>query len=256
MVERADNLTAKQRQVLVYIGQSIMNHGYVPTVREMCEGLSLSSPATVQNHVRALKAKGYLTGQDGMARTLSITEKGRTVLSAEFGEDTLSSAGPSGANEGSRQFGGAMNDRIRSLVTKSSELEPFDDTRSMGEIVPLPLVGRVAAGTPILAEENVEETLVLPASLAGKGSFMLRVHGDSMINVGIFDGDLLIVQQQNTADDHDIVVAMIDGEATVKTFYRERDRIRLQPENDAMSPIYSSDVDIVGKVVGLLRTRL
>ena len=126
----------------------------------------------------------------------------------------------------------------------------------MGEIVPLPLIGRVAAGTPILAEENVEETLVLPASLAGKGSFMLRVHGDSMINVGIFDGDLLIVQQQSTADDHDIVVAMIDGEATVKTFYRERDRIRLQPENDSMTPIYSNQVDVVGKVVGLLRTRL
>lgn len=249
----SESLTAKQRQVLVFIGQNILHRGYVPTVREMCEGLSLSSPATVQNHVRALKTKGYLTGQDGMARTLSLTTHGLAVLREELGDEVDV---PNGRNDGESFAGRSFGMRMGGLGKRTDGVEPFDDSRSLGEIVSLPLVGRVAAGTPILAEENVEETLVLPASLVSGGSFMLRVHGDSMVNVGIFDGDLLIVQQKNTAEDHDIVVAMIDGEATVKTFYRERDRIRLQPENDTMAPIYSHEVDIVGKVVGLLRTKL
>jgi repressor LexA len=119
----------------------------------------------------------------------------------------------------------------------------------------LPLVGRVAAGMPILAEQNVEETLTLPTSIVGDASsFILRVRGESMINAGIYDGDYIVVKEQDDAHDGEIVVALIDDSATVKTFYRERDRIRLQPENDTMEPIYVVNPTILGKVTALIRT--
>lgn len=122
-----------------------------------------------------------------------------------------------------------------------------------GNVRSVPLVGSVAAGQPILAAENIEQTMCLPTEIADERTFLLRVRGESMIEVGIFDGDFVVVRQQPTADNGDIVVAMIDEEATVKTFYREPDRIRLQPENAALDPIYSRDVTILGKVVALFR---
>jgi repressor LexA len=122
------------------------------------------------------------------------------------------------------------------------------------ETVSLPIVGRVAAGVPITATENLEDTFVLPASFVGrKGSFMLRVKGDSMIDAAILDGDLIVVEPQPDAHNGQIVVALIDGEATVKTFYREAGRIRLQPENRTMEPIYVDDVTVVGRVEAVVR---
>src|SRR5665213_1087045 len=122
------------------------------------------------------------------------------------------------------------------------------------ETISLPVVGRVAAGVPITAAENLEDTFVLPASFVGRnGSFMLRVKGDSMIDAAILDGDLIVVEPQPTANNGEIVVALIDGEATVKTFYREADRIRLQPENRTMEPIYVDDVTVVGRVEAVVR---
>jgi repressor LexA len=122
------------------------------------------------------------------------------------------------------------------------------------ETISLPIVGRVAAGVPITATENLEDTFVLPASFVGRnGSFMLRVKGDSMIDAAILDGDLIVVEPQPDAHNGQIVVAMIDGEATVKTFYREAGRIRLQPENRTMEPIYVDDVTVVGRVEAVVR---
>ena len=122
-------------------------------------------------------------------------------------------------------------------------------------VISLPLVGRVAAGTPILAEQNVEESLSLPTSIVGdSSSFILRVRGESMINAGIFDGDYIVVKEQQDAHDGEIVVALIDDSATVKTFYRENDRIRLQPENDFMEPIYVKNPVILGRVTALIRS--
>ena len=123
--------------------------------------------------------------------------------------------------------------------------------------VDIPILGRVAAGTPIMAAENHEGSLNLDASLVGnQESFALRVNGDSMVNAGILDGDIVVVRVQQGADNGDIVVALMDEEATVKRFYREKDAIRLQPENSAMSPIYSADVEICGKVVALVRPQV
>lgn len=122
------------------------------------------------------------------------------------------------------------------------------------QIRAVPIVGQVAAGAPLLAAENLEGTMTLPAEVADESAFILKVRGESMIEAGIFDGDFVVVRQQNTANNGDIVVALIgDEEATVKTFYREPDRIRLQPENATMEPIYSRDVTVMGKVVALFR---
>jgi repressor LexA len=122
-------------------------------------------------------------------------------------------------------------------------------------LITLPIVGRVAAGVPILAEQNIEEHLTLPTSIVGdSSSFVLRVRGQSMINAGIYDGDYVVVKEQKDAHDGEIVVAMIDESCTVKTFYRENDQIRLQPENDMMPPIYVRDPVIVGKVTALIRS--
>ncbi len=139
---------------------------------------------------------------------------------------------------------------------RALEVLDFRDTDSAidyGQVHAVPVVGHVAAGQPLLASENIEQTLPLPAEFAGEQTFILRVRGESMVDAGILDGDFVVVRQQPTAGNGEIVVAMIEDEATVKTFYREADRIRLQPENSTMEPIYARDVQILGKVVALFR---
>lgn len=234
MQTNSEGLTTKQREVLEFIGAWIQRESVVPTVREIAEGLNLSSPATAHNHIAALKTKGFLEGADGRSRALRLTDRGRAALSGTV----------------------AAHARTATIGTGTATAGDFDPSATPGEIVTLPVIGRVAAGSPILAEENIDDTIALPASLVDGNAFMLRVKGDSMVNAGIFNGDLVIVRSQDTATDTDIVVALIDGEATVKTYYREANRIRLQPENDTMAPIYATEVTIAGKVVGLLRPRL
>ncbi|NLY67675.1 MAG: transcriptional repressor LexA [Tissierellia bacterium] len=147
---------------------------------------------------------------------------------------------------------------IRKDPTKPRAIEVLDksDDTSLPikKTVDIPIVGRVTAGEPILAVEHIEDTFPIPAEMAERGSlFMLKVQGDSMINAGILNGDYVIVKQQNDAINGDIVVALLDNEATVKRFYKEKDHIRLQPENDAMSPIITDNAIILGKVIGLYR---
>jgi repressor LexA len=139
---------------------------------------------------------------------------------------------------------------------RALEVLDFRDTDSAvdyGQVHSVPLVGQVAAGSPILAAENIEQTIPLPAEFAEEHTFILRVRGESMIDAGILDGDFVVVKQQNTARDGDIVVALLEDEATVKRFFREPDRIRLQPENSALEPIYARDVEVLGKVIALFR---
>jgi repressor LexA len=147
---------------------------------------------------------------------------------------------------------------IRRDPTKPRALEVFDYRDSdrgidYGQVRAIPLVGQVAAGAPILAAENIEATIPLPAELADEDTFLLRVKGDSMVGAGILDGDYVVVHQQRTATNGDVVVAMLEDEATVKRFFKEPDRVRLQPENASMEPIYATDVTILGRVQGLFR---
>ncbi len=211
----ARSITKRQQQIYDFIRSYQKEKGYPPSVREMAAAVGLSSPSTVHAHLSALEAHGLIKRDKTKPRALEL-----------FNEDGSS------VKEG----------------TISIENEP--DRGS----VSLPLVGRVAAGIPILAEQNIEDTFTLPTEIASdSSSFILEVHGESMINAGIFNGDYIIVREQRSAMNGEIVVAMIDGEATVKTFYKEAGRVRLQPENDTMEPIYASNPTILGKVVALMR---
>lgn len=209
----ARKITKRQQQIYDFIRTYQKEKGYPPSVREMAAAVGLSSPSTVHAHLSALEDLGLIKRDATKPRALEV-----------FNSD-----------------GSAIN---------ASEIR---ETSTRGTIS-LPLVGRVAAGLPILAEQNVEDTFTLPTEIAtDSSSFVLEVHGNSMINAGIFNGDYIIVREQKSAINGEIIVAMIDGEATVKTFYKERGRVRLQPENDAMEPIYADNPTILGKVVALMR---
>ena len=211
-------LKDRERKILEYMKREIQEKGYPPTVREICSALNIKSTSTVHKDMAALEREGYLKKDPSKPRAYMIVD--------QDGEDMAAPA------------------------HEYVEVERND-------IVDIPVVGRIAAGTPILAEQNVEDTFPVPARYASGGTnFMLTVHGESMIDAGIMDGDYILVEQQNTARDGEIVVAMVDGfesEATVKTFYKEADHIRLQPENASMSPILVKDVKILGRVKGVFR---
>lgn len=216
-----NQLKDREQKILDFMKDEIRTKGYPPTVREICSALHIKSTSTAHKDIASLVKQGYLKKDPSKPRALMVVDMERDTQETPF------STAPSYAEDFHRE-----------------------------DIIDVPVVGRVAAGIPILAEQNIEETFPIPAQYAGGSNFMLRVCGESMINVGIMDGDLILVEQQNTARNGEIVVAMIDGfesEATVKTFYKENGHIRLQPENDTMSPIIVQDVKVLGKVKGVFR---
>ena len=197
-------ISDKQAQILEYIKDQIMEKGYPPAVREICEAVHLKSTSSVHSHLATLEKRGY----------------------------------------------------IRRDPTKPRAIEICDDNFQMlrTETASLPVVGRVAAGEPILAEQNIESYFPVPAEYVPRGeSFVLKVHGTSMINAGIMDGDYIFVNSCRNAENGEIIVALIDDSATVKRFYNEDCHIRLQPENDEMEPIIVEDCQILGKVFGVYR---
>ncbi len=197
-------ISDKQREILEYIKAEILNKGYPPAVREICEAVKLKSTSSVHSHLETLEKNGYISRDPTKPRAIEIVD------------------------------------------------ENFNLTRR--EMVNVPIVGRVAAGEPILAVENIENYFPIPAEfMPNEQTFILQVQGESMINAGILDGDYILVEQQTTANDGDMVVALVDDSATVKTFYKENGYYRLQPENDFMEPIIVSDVMIMGKVIGTFR---
>ncbi|NLG03308.1 MAG: transcriptional repressor LexA [Clostridia bacterium] len=197
-------ITAKQAEILEYIKAEILERGYPPAVREICEAVHLKSTSSVHSHLETLEKNGY----------------------------------------------------IRRDPTKPRAIEIIDDSFQMvrHEMTSIPMIGTVAAGMPILAQENIEGFFPLPVELAPNAeSFILKIKGDSMINVGIFNGDMIFVEKCNTAKNGEIIVALVEDSATVKTFYKEGGHFRLQPENDTMDPIIVEQCEILGKVYGVLR---
>ncbi len=214
----------RQNSILEFMREQIDANGYPPTVREICEHLNIKSTSTVHGDIKVLQEKGLV--KKGSA-------KSRAVLPM------------------------TQNKNTASKEATSSTQHKQESSVSM-DVVELPVIGRVAAGTPILAEQNIEDTMAFPSRFIGTGNnFVLTVHGNSMINVGINDGDYLIVSESSEARNGEIVVAQVEGEfeseMTVKTFYRENGHIRLQPENDELDPIIVNDCRIVGKVRGVFR---
>jgi repressor LexA len=206
-------LTVRQRRVLEVIRQAVDRRGYPPSLREIGESVGLTSPSSVAHQLAALERKGYLRRDPNRPRAIEI-------------------------------------------VSPDPDY-PFDETGS-GDARPtpsyVPLVGRIAAGGPILAEEAVEDVFPLPRTIVGEGQlFVLQVIGDSMIDAAICDGDWVVVRQQPNADNGDIVAAMIDGEATVKTFQRKRGHVWLLPNNPDYEPIDGAEATVLGKVTAVLR---
>ena len=197
-------ISRKQKEILDYIKERILEKGYPPSVREICAAVSLRSTSSVHSHLETLEKNGYIRRDPTKPRTIEICD------------------------------------------------DSFQMVRT--EMVSLPVVGRVAAGEPILAQQNISSYFPIPAESVPSGeSFALRVHGESMIKAGIFDGDLIFVNACKTCRNGEIIVALVDDSATVKTFYKEDGHIRLQPENDTMDPIIVDDCTILGKVFGVFR---
>ena len=197
-------ISKKQQEILDYIKSEILNKGYPPAVREICEAVNLRSTSSVHAHLETLEKNGY----------------------------------------------------IRRDPTKPRAIEIIDDSFNLTrrELVNVPIIGSVAAGQPLLAVESVESYFTIPSEyMPNEETFMLNVKGDSMINIGIYNGDKVLVQKQATANNGDVVVALVEDSATVKTFYKENGHYRLQPENDYMDPIIVEKVEILGKVIGLFR---
>lgn len=212
-------LTWRQRKVLQVIRESVQRRGYPPSMREIGEAVGLTSTSSVSYQLSTLQNKGYLRRDAGRPRTVEVRLPGHPAVRPE---------------------------------------PAFDDDSAMDitsqEAAYVPVVGRIAAGGPILAEEAIEDIFPLPRQLVGEGTlFLLKVVGDSMMNAGIVDGDWVVVRQQPVAENGDIIAAMIEGEATVKTFKRSGSHVWLMPHNPAYTPIPGDEADILGKVVAVLR---
>ena len=197
-------ISKKQKEILEYIKSQILERGYPPAVREICEAVDLKSTSSVHSHLETLEKNGYIHRDPTKPRAIEILD------------------------------------------------DAFNLTRR--EMVNVPIVGRVAAGEPILAQENIENYFPIPTEfMPNNPTFLLKVKGESMINAGILDGDMVLVEQTPSASNGDMVVALIEDGATVKTFYKEDGLFRLQPENDTMDPIIVKELTILGKVIGVFR---
>lgn len=218
-------LKEREQKILDYMRTQIKLKGYPPTVREICAALNIKSTSTAHKDIDNLVKKGFIKKDPSKPRALMLVDQ-------DIAEDS-------------------------DIMENAAPVAPSYDNAERADVVDIPVVGRIAAGIPITAEQNIDDTFPVPARFVGNGTnFMLTVKGESMIEAGIMDGDYILVEQQNTARNGEIVVAMVDGfesEATVKTFYHEGDHIRLQPENSSMSPIIVNDVKILGKVRGVFR---
>ncbi len=216
-----DALTPRQRLVLETIRASVEQRGYPPSMREIGEAVGLTSPSSVKHQLMVLERKGYLRRDPNRPRAIEVVHP-----------DDSRAAGP--------------------LALGEEHLAPQDATPAPTYV---PLVGRIAAGGPILAEQVVEDVFPLPRQLVGEGElFLLRVSGDSMVDAAICDGDWVVVRRQPVAENGEIVAAMIDGEATVKTFSRRDGRTWLLPQNPAYEPIPAEDAVVLGRVVAVLRS--
>ena len=208
------DLNKREKDILEFIEDQVNKNGYPPSVREIGKAVGLSSTATVHSYLAKLEEKGFIKKESQKGRTLKL---------------------------------------LKNKKGKSKEIENKDYYLEK-ELVKVPILGKITAGEPILAVENVVDTFPIPVDFIGNSeSFMLIVRGESMIEAGILSGDYILVKKQNTANNGEMVVALIGEEATVKTFYKEKDHIRLQPENSNMDPIIVPNCEILGKVIGVFR---
>lgn len=219
--QRDTELTERQQKVLTAIREHIASHGFAPSFREIGEVAGLKSPSSVKHQLQALQKKGYLH---------IGANKGRAIELFDTGIPTQT---------------------VNVIAASNDGEEPSESILTSRDV---PLVGRIAAGIPITAEQHVDDVMRLPERLTGGGKlFMLEVHGDSMIDAAICDGDFVVIREQHSAVNGDIVAALLDDEATIKTFRNDNGHVWLIPHNPAYSPIDGTHAQIMGKVVSVLR---
>ncbi|WP_019148666.1 transcriptional repressor LexA [Timonella senegalensis] len=224
-----DSLTTRQRAVLSTVESSLAKRGYPPTMREIGAAVGLTSPSSVKHQLKVLEERGFLRRDPNRPRAIEV----------------VSPLSPSSEVPGTEIHNDSDASVVRPLFTQAEANSSRD----------VPLVGRIAAGSPILAEQDVEDVFTLPRQIVGEGNvYMLKVAGDSMIDAAICDGDWVVVRQQNTAENGEIVAAMLDGEATVKTLKRKDGHVWLLPHNPAYEPILGDEATILGRVVSVLRS--
>ena len=215
-----NGLNNRERAILKFIEKEIKLKGFAPSVREIGKAVGLSSTATVQGYLKSLEERGFLKKESQKGRTLRLLK----------------------------------NYKGDNVIADMKGITPTKQYYTNKEMINIPLIGKITAGQPILAVENITDTFPIPLDFVGNSeSFMLTVRGESMIEAGILDGDYILVKRTNVAENGQIVVALIEDEATVKTFYKEDGYIRLQPENSTMDPIIVDDCQILGKVAGVFR---
>ncbi len=238
--DKGDGLTVRQRRVLEVIRNSVDRRGYPPSMREIGDAVGLASPSSVSHQLNALVTKGYLRRDPNRPRALE-------VVSPDAGAEQLGYRGGSGgAGRSLLHDADGINPDRHDVETGAGDSRP--------EAAYVPVLGKIAAGVPITAEEVVDEVFPLPKQIVGEGQlFLLKVVGESMIDAAICDGDWVVVRQQPTADNGDIVAAMLDNEATVKTFKRTDGHVWLLPHNEDFSPIDGDHATILGKVTAVLR---
>jgi len=229
-------LSFRQRHILNYIRSSISSRGYPPTMREIGREVGLTSPSSVKHQLAVLERKGYLRRDPNLPRAIEIID-------------------PLGEQEPLRPRGVSGKPKPFSVI--NGELDDGSDTYGSDRKAPaayVPLVGRIAAGGPILAEQAIEDVFALPKQLVGDGDlFLLKVQGDSMIDAAICNNDWVVVRRQAVAENGEIVAALLDNEATVKTFKKDRDHVWLLPHNQNYEPILGDDAQILGRIVAVLR---
>ena len=264
---KESDLSKRQIDVLLCIQGNIKRNQIPPTYREIGNELDINSTNAISDHVKALKKKGYLVDHDddtsGKARGLILTKKAQSFFRNHFEyfyANSMSGFGESlfSTNEIQRLSKSAENGFVHDDDLEGEQQSYMEHFQQLQNIIQVPILGQVAAGNPILASEEYDETVQVDSSMTSgaRNVFALRVKGDSMIEEGIHDGDIVIVRKQNTAKDGNIVVALIEDEATVKYFFREKHRIRLQPANSTMNPIYltpQQEVCIQGVVTSVFR---
>lgn len=220
------SISSKQREILQFLIDFQEEHGYSPSVREVCDAVRLSSTSSVHSHLSKLEERGYIKRDPSKPRSIEILQRPE--------QDIYPVQKP------------APKIEQRSVTYQAPRRTP--------ELAAVPILGRIRAGEPILAVENIEDYYPVPLEYTRNADcFMLRVQGESMIEAGIFENDLILVRSQRSASNRDIVVALLGDSVTVKTFYKEKNFIRLQPENRRMDPILIKDCQILGKVIGLFR---
>jgi repressor LexA len=244
-----NTLTARQQEILDFVAKSISSFGFPPTIPEIQKEFSFKSPTAANDHLEALARKGYIARHRGKSRGIEICNRRCNILRSDV---------TSGLRKGKAQ----VND-VKSIYEYPAGQCGIGNNLNNSDVVEIPVVGRIAAGAPLLAQENIEDTIFVDRAFVKitngemRGVFALRIKGDSMKDAGIYDGDLVIMEKRAQVENGEIAAVLLDDEATLKRVFREKGRIRLQPENDAMKPIFVSpgekNISIIGKLKTVIR---